>query len=324
MKKIAIALLSGILISFVVSPAQANLKTRTSVPTLAILDTALDTSIPAIKSRLAGEVCILDWPLCPNGKSFMEGPESTALPMDILSNVNFSHGTQMASVALQNNLDLNIVFIRIFGHTKNGERERTGINTLVNALTWVQQNKDKYNIVAVSASQGAMGPVVNKSANSNYCLPTKLDSVIVDLNNVGVPVFFPSGNSGLDIRMKNKIEWPACISQSVAVGGVSIINSTSKSNKPSLNLQSNYDRNLVDLWGEWSSQSISPGNLNGTSFGTSVSTQVIAAKYVALKAAKPDLSLAQIIAMMKSSSVPVKGLSSQKVYLFDLRKAING
>ena len=78
------------------------------------------------------------------------------------------------------------------------------------------------------------------------------------------------------------------------------------------------------MWGEWSSNSIFPGNISGTSYGTSVSNQIIAAKYVALKAAKPDLSLTELITLMKSSYVPVSNLVSQKVYLFDLRKAING
>jgi hypothetical protein len=305
-------------------PAQANLKTRTMVPTLAILDTALDTSIPLIKSRLVAEVCILDWPSCPNGSSFMEGEGSSVLPMNILSNLNFSHGTQMASVALQSNPNLNIVFIRIFGNTETGERERTGISTLVNALNWVNANKDQYNIVAVSASQGASGPVINRQPNTNYCVATPLDKVIFDLSNSGVPVFFPSGNSGTDPRMKNKIEWPACISQSIAVGGVSVNSEIGKLSKPRFNVQSNYDKNLVDLWGEWSSNSIYPGNISGTSFGTSVSTQVIAAKYVAIKAAKPNLSSAQLILLMKSSSNLVIGSASQKAYLFDLRKAING
>ena len=324
MKKIITILFASILLSITAIPAQANLKTKTSVPTLAILDTALDTSIPLIKSRLVGEVCILDWPSCPNGNSFMEGEGSTILPMSILSNINFSHGTQMASVALQSNSNLNIVFVRIFGNTPAGERERTGISTLVNALNWVAINKDKYNIVAVSASQGASGPVINRPSNSSYCVVTPLDKVVTDLSNSGVPVFFPSGNSGADPRMKNKIEWPACISQSIAVGGVSVSSESIKINKPRVNTQSNYDKNLVDIWGEWSSNSIFPGNISGTSYGTSVSNQIIAAKYVALKTAKPDLSLTQLITLMKSSYVPVSNSVSQKVYLFDLRKAING
>lgn len=302
-------------------PAEANLKTRTSVPTLAILDTALDTSIPSIKSKLVAEVCILDWPSCPNGKSFMEGAGSSVLPMNILSTANFNHGTQMASVAIANNPNLNIVFVRIFGHTSKGQRQTTGINTLVNALNWVKANKDKYNIVAVSASQGATAPVINKSATSSYCSPTALDSVIASLDSVGLPVFFPSGNSGMNAKMVGKIEWPACISQSIAVGGVE---SGSHLDKPQISLTSSYDEKLVDLWGEIGQNVYLPGNVSGYAYGTSVSAQVIAAKYVYLKTLKPSLTTSQLISLMKTASYPVENTLNQKVYLFNISKAING
>jgi len=60
------------------SVSHANVRNETtSVPSLAILDTGLDTSIPSIKEKLIYEVCILEWTTCPNGQSFMEGPGST-------------------------------------------------------------------------------------------------------------------------------------------------------------------------------------------------------------------------------------------------------
>lgn len=320
MKKLITMALIASSIIVTTMPAQANLKTRTTQPTLAILDTALDTSIPSIKSRLVAEVCILDWPSCPNGKSFMEGAGSTVLPMNILATSNFNHGTQMVSAALLNNPNLNIVFVRIFGHTSKGQRQTTGINTLVNALNWVQANRIKYNIVAVSSSQGATNPVINKIASSNYCSPTALDPVISNLNNVGVPVFFPAGNSAGITKMRGKIEWPACIAQSIAVGGVETLGL----DKPNISLVSNYDKNLVDVWGEINQPTLYPGNVNGYSYGTSVANQVVAAKYVALKASKPALTVSQLMALIRSSSDKVENNLGQEVYLFNLSKAING
>ena len=103
-------------IAITAMPAQANLKPKTVVPTLAILDTALDTSIPSISSKVVAEVCILDWPSCPNKKSFMEGAGASVLPMSMLSTNNFNHGTQMASAAIAANPNINIVFVRIVGN----------------------------------------------------------------------------------------------------------------------------------------------------------------------------------------------------------------
>ena len=317
--------LAATLIAITAAPAQAaqkqnTLKSTTLTPTLAILDTALDTSIPSIKERLVAEICILDWPSCPNGKTFMEGPGSSTLPINILSTPSFDHGTQMVSAALASNPNLNIVFVRIVGNTKKGAPQTYGLNTLVNALTWVNNNKSKYNIVAVASSHATNVPVIRMNAKSNYCLPTKVDSVISTLSNSGVPVFFPAGNSGTNPAMKDKIEWPGCIKQSVAVGGVETLNL----DQPQISLISNYDKNLVDLWGEVQLPTIYPGNKTGFSYGTSVSAQAIAAKYVQLKTVFPAYTPDQLITLMKSSSVQVPSLSGQSVYFFNLLKAING
>lgn len=312
-------------IAITTMPAQAalksnTLKSTTSTPTLAILDTALDTSIQSISSRVVAEVCILDWPSCPNGKSFMEGPGSSVLPMKFLATNSFNHGTQMASAAIAANPNINIVFIRIVGNTTKGAQQTYGLNTLVNALTWVNDNKAKYNIVAVASSHATNAPVIKRLAGSNYCDVTPVDQVISNLNNSGVPVFFPSGNSAGDSKMNGKIEWPACISQSVAVGGVETLNL----DKPQISLVSNYDAKLVDLWGEVQQPTIYPGNVSGYSYGTSVSVQVIAAKYVSIKVSKPTLTSAQIISLMKTASDPVENSYGQNVYLFKLSKVING
>ena len=325
MKKLITMAIIASTIAITTMPAQAALKTNTLksttlVPTLAILDTALDTSIQSIGSRVVAEVCILDWPSCPNGKSFMEGPGSSVLPMKFLATNNFNHGTQMASAAIAANPNINIVFIRIVGNTSKGGVQAYGLNTLVNALTWVNNNKTKYNIVAVASSHATNAPVIKRSATSAYCLPTAVDTAVSNLNNSGVPVFFPSGNSAGDSRMKGKIEWPACISQSIAVGGVETLNL----DKPQVSLTSNYDVKLVDLWGEIQQPTIYPGNVSGYSYGTSVSVQVIAAKYVSLKVSKPTLTSTELISLMKTASDPVENSYGQNVYLFKLSKVING
>jgi hypothetical protein len=325
MKKLLTMALIATTLTITTMPSQAapkanTLKSTTSVPTLAILDSALDTSIPSIKSRLVAEVCILDFASCPNGKTFMEGPGSSVLPMSMLSTSSFNHGTQMVSAAIQSNPGVNIVFVRIVGNTKAGKPQTYGLNTLVNAMTWVNNNRLKYNIVAVASSNAASAPVIKRSANSAYCSPTTLDPVISSLNTSGVPVFFPVGNSGSNPQMNGKIEWPACISQSVAVGGVETLNL----DKPQLSLVSNYDKNLVDLWGEIHQPTVYPGDIAGYSYGTSVSVQVIAAKYVYLKTLKPTLTPTQLIELMKSASVAVENKAGQLVNLFTLSRILNG
>jgi hypothetical protein len=240
----------------------------------------------------------------------MEGPGASVLPMNILSNSNFSHGTQMASIAIANNPNMNIIFIRIIGHTSKGMRQTTGVNTIPNALSWVKANKDKYNIAAVSISQGNQS--VLKKVNTGYCPVTVTDSSVNDLYSVGIPVFFPAGNE----RDVARINWPACIPNSVAVGGSESYGDVS--------VLSNYDKKLIDIWAPAGSQSFYPGNRIGNSFGTSVSTQVAAAKYVALKSAKPSLTLDQALDLIKKTAKPITNSLKQNGLLFDLGAAING
>lgn len=310
MKKLITAILATTLIALSL-PAQANLKNKTNVvPTLAILDTALDTSIPQIKEKLVGEVCILDWPSCPNGKNFMEGPGSSVIPMTILSTNNFNHGTQMASIAIANNPNMNILFVRIIGHTSKGMRQTTGVNTLPNALNWVLANKDKYNIAAVSVSQGNHSVI--KKTTSGYCPLTKTDSSVNSLYAAGIPVFFPAGNE----RDYTRINWPACIPNAVAVGGAESYGDVS--------IFSNYDKSLIDIWSQASQTSIYPGGRVGSSFGTSVSNQVAAAKYLIVKSAKPTLNLDQTLTLIKSTAKPITNSLKHQGVLFDEKAAING
>ena len=104
-KKIKIALVA-LIISIPATIQVASTAQADTAPTIAILDTALDTSLPIFKDRIAYEVCILEWNSCPNGKNFMEGPGSAVLPSNIISSNGFDHGTQMTSVVV--GLDPNI------------------------------------------------------------------------------------------------------------------------------------------------------------------------------------------------------------------------
>jgi hypothetical protein len=310
MKKTIIALVA---LTFVITtlPAQANTQKESLVPTLVILDTALDTSIPLIKSKLIQEVCILDWPSCPNGSNFMEGPGASVLPINILSNKNFSHGTQMASVAIANNPNMNILFIRIVAHTSSGLRKSTGVLTITNALEWVFENKDKYNIVAVSASQGNHSVI--KRTNIDYCPYTATDIMVNRLYLENIPVFFPSGNN----RDRYRINWPACILNSIAVGGVDF-----KGFEPKLSLTSNYDGNLIDLWAPINSIALLPGGSNTNAYGTSVSNQIAAAKYIALKNSNTSIKVDELLEIIKNTATPVNNTLNQKIFMINLTEAL--
>lgn len=309
-KKILVGVLA--LTLSIPSVSHANIKNRTTnVPTLAILDTALDTSIPSIKEKLIYEVCILEWTTCPNGKSFMEGPGSSALPLASITKNGFDHGTQMASAAISANPNMNIVFVRIIGQNINGDRQITGEKTVYSALDWVYSNKDKFNIKAVSMSMGHS----NRLPGQNYCPSTPItQQSIKNLLSVNIPTFFPTGNA----RDYSRIDWPSCIPESFAIGSGS---------RNGIDLISNSDQSLTDFYAVGNARVLTPGNVVRNAAGTSIAAQVAAAQWISLAQVYPTYTVQQLSDLINKTSVKInrgKKFPASFGNLFDLNRAING
>jgi hypothetical protein len=307
-KKILLGLVALTLV--IPSTSHANVKNRTiSVPTLAILDTGLDTSVPSIKDKLVYEVCILEWTTCPNGQSFMEGPGAANIPLQSITKNGFSHGTQMASAAVSTNPNMNIVFVRIIGQNINGDRQIANEQTIYNALNWVYANKDKFNIQAVSLSQGSR----NLSSSEKYCpsTPTTQKS-ITDLLSAGIPTFTAVGNN----RDYKRIDWPSCIPESVAVGSGS---------KNGIELYNNYDPSLTDFYSIGQLKVYSPGNNLGFASGSSIAAQTAAANWIALKQFKSGYTVAQLNDLIANKSAVIKmGKRFPQIgKLFELKTALS-
>jgi Subtilase family len=311
MKKMLTALVV-LVVSAGTLPAQAALKNSTvSTPTLAILDTALDTSIPQIKEKLVGEVCILDWNSCPNGQAFMEGEGASVLPMNILSNNNFNHGTQMVSVAINNNPNMNILFVRIIGHTTDGRRQMTKATLVPRVLEWLYANKEKYNIKAISMSQGHH----NLLKSTDYCpVNTGLDTVLLKLNSVDIPVMFAVGND----RDYSRIDWPACnMSPNVfAIAGSESYNAPATYN--------NHDLTRTDFFDYGNQKVLRPGGIGAYAAGSSVATASFSAKWLAVKSAKNTLTISQISDVIKNTSISIKNSLGTSGNLINIGSAING
>ena len=306
-KKIITALIA---LSLIVpaSSSAANLSNKTITPTVAILDTALDSSLPIFNGRIAYEVCILEWNSCPNGKSFMEGPGSTNLPSSIITKNGFGHGTQMSSIFVANSTDVNIVFVRIIGNTASGERQIANEVTITRALDWVYKNKDLLNIQAVTMAQGHH----NLGSATNYCPNTPAtQSQLKDFVSAGLPVFFAAGNAG-DLK---RIDWPSCIDDSISVGAATA--------QDELAIYSNYDENKIDFIALGNTVSSAPVTGKQVSVrGTSASTQIAAANWLAVKKVRPGISYQDLYALMRNSAIPAKSTSAIVAKLISYDSAI--
>ena len=277
--------------------------------TVAVLDTALDTNIPQFKDKIAYEVCILEWNSCANGKSFMEGAGAASMPLAQMQKNGFDHGTQMVSALLQTNPNTKIVFVRIIGATSNGTRQIANEATFVNALDWVFKNKDRLNIQAVAMSQGHH----NLNAYPDYCpKTTSTQSRIKSLVSSGIPVFLPAGNS----RDYSRIDWPACIDDSISVGA--------STNYEEIPIWSNIDIRKTDFYALGVMSLAGPGNLYSNQTGTSISVQVAAANWMALKSSKPTYTYQQLYDTFKSTSITIANPRALQGSMMNLMKAVNG
>jgi len=272
-------------------------KAEQQAPTVAILDTALDTSLPIFKDKIAYEVCVLEWASCPNGQKFMEGTGAAVLPSNIISVNGFDHGTQMASVAVRTNPNIKIVFIRIIGNTPSGLRQSTGEGGVALALKWILENKTKFNIQAVAMSQANHAIL---STASDYCpTTTMLRSMISSLLAVEVPTFFAAGN----MRDLARLSWPACINDSISIGMAD--------QYEQIDNYSNFDKDRLDFYAVGNMQVAVPGGSVKNGAGSSISTQVAAATWAGIKYSNPSLTYQQVIELLNKNSKPIVGARGQ-------------
>jgi len=295
-KKLIAGLIAVILIIPTTAQAAHNVGLSNSpvvTPTLAILDTAIDTSLPAFSGKIIQEVCIIDWSTCPNGTSFMEGPGAASMPLDFMLKNGFYHGTRMAQSALISNSNINILFIKVIGNTATGSRQIASDNNVAKALNWISLNKDKYNIQAVSMSQGhhVLLP------GANYCNKSPLlEGAISTLYNFGIPVFFAAGNAK-DLK---RIDFPSCIHLSISVGATMPGDYIAP--------YSNADSLLLDFYALGSLRLFLPGGKTQVnSSGTSISTQILAGAWLKIKTNNPSFSYSDTYNYMTSKSVIVNG-----------------
>jgi hypothetical protein len=271
MKKIIVIALA--LVAGVVAPVHAE-----STPTIAIIDNGTNTAL--FGDKIAYEVCMVSMTSCPNGQKTMEGTGAANLPAT--KNKDFNHGTQMLSLVLRFNPNVKVIPIRIVGMTPAGNPGLYNLDDVNKAFDWVIANRVKFNIAAVSLSQGAVLP--------NCRVPAGMADKIAALKSFNVPVMAAAGNNS----DRTAVFSPACLPDTVSVGatdnpwpGVQPFEYDPKA-APYIARYSNGATGQVDFYvnGRWNATM-----LDGTTkftVGTSNSTAVMAAWWVLNRKASFD------------------------------------
>lgn len=233
---------------------------------VAVIDSGIDSTHSVLQGKVVHEVCLLDFPVCPNNDKFMEGTGAATLDPLKAANNGFYHGTQMSSIIIQNNPDAEIVFIRIVPMTPKGGRASVSTNAVGNALEWVKNNAQAYNIGVVSVSMGLPNKTASCSSNS------LVENNIIALKDMGIPAIFANGNSGKNDR----VDFPACFAPSIAVGGTDNF-----SGKYYPALYSNHSP-MTDFFVYGKANVAMPNNTYGPAIGTSGATALLASEWLQL------------------------------------------
>lgn len=194
MKKIA-ALIAAMFLVVGITPAQAQPQNA-----IVIIDASFEASL--ISGDVL-EVCVVGEALCKRDDK----------PRNWIQYRGYNHGTIMADVVRANNPNAKLILIQA-ANIKTSKVTGVGLSS---ALDWVQENRNRYNITAVSFSYNA--------GNGSRCLPATPGHNVIDMHNkivddvanlkaMGTPLFAASGNYGRGDR----IDYPACIEDVVAVG----------------------------------------------------------------------------------------------------------
>ncbi len=195
MKKVALAV--AVVLGFVVvQPVQAS-----NQKALVIIDSHFDSKVssPNIK-------CITP----KNTECVPTSVTSSALSTTV------NHGNAMAEVAKKQNSTLPIILLQSASVTSKAVNTVNAGN-FIDALNWVNNNSSNVGAVSVSVFfNGTRECSVNSNNTAPYGGVAKADqtirSLIATLKSKNIPVFVATGNAP-----KTKVDYPACIPDTVSV-----------------------------------------------------------------------------------------------------------
>lgn len=293
---------------------------------VAILDTAQDTSHPFFSDRVLEELCFssnTDWAnsICPSGEDSEIGPGAAAnCQVDWCD-----HGTHVAGIAAGNGYGgsgvapgAGVIAINVFMELKEcaGEEHciRSSVYDRIAAMNWVLENHEAYKIAAINMSIGG-GQYFDQASCDADNGPEK--AAIDALMAANVAVLIASGNE----EFSDSLGAPGCISSAIAVG------STTKQDEISYFSNSS---DMLDILAPGSDiVSSAPGESWATMSGTSMATPHVAGAFTLLRSAKPGASVRDIYNALVNGGKPLEddrnGITRSRIQLDSaLRLLMNG
>jgi hypothetical protein len=185
--------------------------------------------------------------------------------------------------------------------------------SLISALNYIFDNREKYNIVAVSMSFGITGGnlreyILDCNANPDYA---QLKATLSKLRSAGIMPFAAAGNGY--ILNEVTASAPTCLSEAVTIGAID------PSGKVSM--YSTMNPKVELLGADYAKSATTVGYQSAG--GTSAATPVIAASYALLRQAFPTASAQLVLDSMKQSGKLIDDVIRKQIPVLDLLAAYN-
>jgi subtilisin family serine protease len=284
--------------------------------TVAVIDQGLNLTHEYFTGQVVDGVCVYQTgsqSLCPNGTKYQTGIQAASQRFDkgvIVSSEN--HGNMVAGLIAGKPNDQAPGGIAPNAKLLMANTD-LALPSLVSALNYIYDNREKYNIVAVSMSFGITGGssreyILNCNTNPDYA---QLKATLAKLRGVGIMPFAASGNGFILNEVTGTA--PTCLSEVVTIGS---IDPQSK-----VAMYSTMNAKVELLGTDYAKSAGTVGYV--TAGGTSAATPVVAASYALLRQAFPTASAQLVLDSMKQSGRLVDDILRKQIPVVDLVAAYN-
>jgi subtilisin family serine protease len=287
---------------------------------IAILDTGVDKTHPFFAGgKVVSEACYSSTTsstssLCPGGAAESTAPGSGAnCPANV---AGCNHGTHVAGIAAGNPgtganfgvaRDAGIIAIQVFSKYTFFSDVGAFVSDQIKALERVYALAGDFDIAAVNMSLG--GGLYGSRASCDADNASR-KAAIDNLRSIDIATVAASGNDGYT----GYIGAPACISSAISVGA--------SDDNDQIPFFSNI-ATFMDLVAPGVGvESSVPGGGTASFNGTSMATPHVAGAWAVLKQAHPSATVADILAILRNTAVPVSGWGLSDMRRINLGKAV--
>ena len=272
--------------------------------TVAVIDGGFDTDHAMLSGKVVGEACFSatfgtdTFSQCPNGVTPLIAPGAASNCPSGSSRCD--HGTHVASVAVGNDStnfgvarEAQLMPIDVFSEVTDPEVcdpnpapcELTDSLAVLDALNYVNENAEEFNVVAVNLSLGG-------GENTGPCNSDPRAVVVDMLRDKGVLTAAATGNEGYN----DAINAPACITSVISVGATN--------DGTAIPSFSNFASFMDVVAPGVSVRAARAGGGMVTRTGTSISTPHIAGAIAVVRSAFPEATADEIEDAIKKSGLP--------------------